>query len=327
MVQQAATIRGRAGTAARLGGVAPAEVVLRQQHHVRPAPAPRSVGVQDGYEGKVQMVTRRGRTRAAVVVIIGSSAAALTAWSSIAAPATAQDADRDLVDRGAAVFQTTCAACHGTRGEGRLAGSGVTAGPPLRGIDVAYLDMTVRTGRMPIAHPSMGVYEEQLDEEERIALVAYAVGHLELTGSIPQVNPGDASRGQELFVRNCAACHGAAAGGGISGAQAFVPPLVGVDRVAIAEATRVGPFEMPAFDAAVLSDQDIDDVIGYLDVVDGSPRTLIGLREADQAVSGLLTIGLGIVATLVLFIVARARRWYRFEPGGYHDAPPFEPRS
>lgn len=107
----------------------------------------------------------------------------------------------------------------------------------------------------------------------------------------------------------------------------FVPPLAGLDSVAIAEATQVGPFEMPAFDPDVLDADDINDIVAYLEAVDGSPRTAIGLREVDQAVAGLLALGLALTAGVVLFIVARARRWYPHEPGAYHDAPPFEPRS
>jgi ubiquinol-cytochrome c reductase cytochrome c subunit len=261
---------------------------------------------------------------AAVVLAVCLLGAA--AWIVTQAGARAQSPDLDLVDRGGEVFQATCAACHGTRGEGGP-GPGIADGPPLLGIELAYLDMTVRTGRMPIAERSVGVYADQLTEEDRRALVAYAEERLDVVGEIPTVQPGHAARGQELYVRNCAACHGAAADGGISGASVFVPPLVGIDGIAIAEATRVGPFEMPAFDPAVLSSEDIDDIVAYLEAVDASPRTPVGLREVDQAVAGLLAVGLAIAASLVLFIVARVRRWYPHEPGAYHEAPPFEPRS
>ena len=270
----------------------------------------------------------RRRRRYAVTMMVGFSVA-LAVW----APGSAQEertsrelTGSELVDRGGEVYQANCAACHGTRGLGGT-GTGLADGPPLRGIALAYVDMTVRTGRMPIAAPHLGVYSEELGTLDREALIAYARVSLDTVGGVPTVVPGDASRGQEMYVRNCAACHGAAAGGGISGGGAFVPPLLGVDDVALAEAVRVGPFEMPAFDPAVLSDEDIEDIVGYLGLVEESPRTFIGLREVGSATGGLLAIALGVLGTLVLFIVARARRWYRHEPGAYHEAPPFEPRT
>lgn len=233
--------------------------------------------------------------------------------------------DADLYVRGGEVFQANCAACHGTRGEGGP-GPGVLDGPPVNEIDLAYLDLTVRTGRMPITAPSVGVRTEMLDDEDREALVAWAAQRFELPGAIPQVSPGDASRGQEIYVRNCAACHGAAADGGISGADVRVPPLIGLDGIAIASATRVGPFEMPAFDPAVLDDTAIDDIVAYLGVVNDTPRTAAGVRELDQITAALFAVALGIGAAVVVLVVARARRWYPRDPEGVHTDPPFEPR-
>lgn len=253
---------------------------------------------------------------------------ALAAW--VTGPASAQGSDQGseagVVDRGGEIYQAECAACHGTRGEGG-SGTGVSAGPPLSGIELPYIDMTVRTGRMPIHEPRLGVYSKKLADDEREALIAYASEFLDTTGEIPSVADGDASRGQEMYVRNCAACHGAAADGGISGGSVVVPPLLEVDGVAIAEAARVGPFEMPAFDPAVLSDEDLADIVDYLDEVKSAPRSVVGLHEVDAATGGLLAIGLAAIASVVLFLVARARRWYRHEPGAYHETPPFEPRQ
>ncbi len=263
--------------------------------------------------------------RAALPIVAG-----LLAMVGVVSIAQAQEdedgVDEALVARGGEVFQANCAACHGTRGEGGT-GPGHASGPPVRDIELAYFDLTVRTGRMPITDRNLGVYTDMLSEEDRDAVVAYAAARLDNTGVVPTVEPGDASRGQELYVRNCAACHGAAADGGISGAGVFVPGLVGLDGVSIASATRVGPFEMPGFDPAVLDDDDIDDIVGYLALVEESPRTLVGLREVDQAVAGLLALGLAVVVGVVLFIVSRARRWYPHEPEGYHADPPFEARS
>lgn len=268
---------------------------------------------------------RPAGTSGATAAIIGTLTAAM--WMVFGAPVAAQDtaAAEATYVRGGEVYQANCAACHGTRGQGGL-GPGVLDGPPLLGLELAYVDLTVRTGRMPIAEPSVGVHTEQLDEADRQAMVVYAAERFELTGDIPTVTPGDAARGQATYVRNCAACHGAAGGGGISGANVQVPPLIALDGVAIAEATRVGPFEMPAFDAAVLDDQDIDDMVGYLELAAGTPRTPVGVREVDQLTGGLFALGLGLAAALVTMVVARARRWSSQDPEGFHAAPAFASR-
>lgn len=240
--------------------------------------------------------------------------------------ADAQDPeDADLIVRGGELFQANCAACHGTAGQGGP-GPGVLDGPPLADVELAFIDLTMRTGRMPIAEPSVGVRTEQLTDEQREAVLAYVVERFDPPGHIPEVGDGEAARGQEMYVRNCAACHGAAAGGGISGANVRVPPLRELDGIAIAEATRVGPFEMPAFAASVLDDDAIDDIVAYLALVDETPRTLIGVRELDQIGEALFALGLASLAALVVWIVARVRRWSPSEPEGFHTTDPFEPR-
>lgn len=235
---------------------------------------------------------------------------------------TARNAGADLYERGAGLFQAHCAACHGTVAQGGT-GSGDLGGPAIDEIDIAYVDLTLRTGRMPIPAPSHGIRIEQYDDAQREALVHYMRERFDLPGDIPEVGPGEASRGQELYIRNCAACHGAAADGGISGASVLVPPLAGLDPIAIAEGIRIGPFEMPAFDAAVLDDQDVADIAAYLELVDESPRTAAGLQELDAIGSALLAAVLGLLAAGVVLLTARARRWSTADPSGPHpDVPP-----
>ena len=270
--------------------------------------------------GRRARLRRRPLVRTPLVLVAAALGVA------VAGPAaTDDDGDRALYDRGAEVFQATCAACHGTRGEGGP-GPGVLAGPPIVDVDVSYVDLTVRTGRMPIAEPRVGVYTDRLDDVDREALVHYTRERFELPGEIPTLGEGDPARGQELFVRNCAACHGAAGDGGISGGAVRVPALAGLDGVAVAQATRVGPFEMPAFASGVLSDEDIDHLVGYLEVVEATPRTVAGVRKVDQVGAALFAVGLGIAALVVLLVVAHARRWHHRDPEGAGSRPPFEPR-
>jgi ubiquinol-cytochrome c reductase cytochrome c subunit len=270
-------------------------------------------------------VSRRGAIRTALLIGSAVAIAVFAAVNPVAATDEAEE-ERDLYVRGGEVYQAHCAACHGTRAEGGQ-GEGVLGGPPIDETDINYWDMTVRTGRMPIVAPSVGIRTDQLEEADRAALEVYAAERFDLPGDLPAVGEGDAARGQEVYVRNCAACHGAAGDGGISGANVRVPPLIGLDGIAIAQGTRVGPFEMPAFDAAVLDDGDIDDMVAYLHAVDETPRTAVGVREVDQITAALFAVGLGIAAAVVVLVVARVRRWSAHDPEGFHSAPPFEPRS
>jgi ubiquinol-cytochrome c reductase cytochrome c subunit len=272
---------------------------------------------------------RGRRSDAALALVVGilvTVLAPLLLPSSAAADDHLDGELETLIVRGGEVYQAQCAACHGTRGEGGP-GPGVLLGPRIDDVDIRIIDQMARTGRMPIAEPSVGVWREQLTEVEREALVAYSLDRWDLPGELLVPVPGDAGRGQELYVRNCAACHGAAGGGGISGAEAWVPPLVGLDPVAIAGATRAGPLAMPAFEETVISDEDIDDIVGYLEAIAATPRTLAGVREVDQLTGGFFALALGILAAIVVLVVANARRWYLHEPEGLRSAPPFEPKQ
>jgi ubiquinol-cytochrome c reductase cytochrome c subunit len=250
-------------------------------------------------------------------------------WGAMAAAQERDTADRDAardeVVRGGELFQAQCAACHGTRLEGGQ-GEGDLGGPAMTDVDIAYVDLTMRTGRMPIVAPEVGVRIEQLSDEQREAINAYLLAVFDLPGEIPTVGEGEAARGQELYVRNCAACHGAAGDGGIAGGDNSVPPLAELDAVAIVEGTRVGPFTMPAFEEAVLSDQQLDDIVAYLAFADEAPRTAVGVAELDQVGEALFAIGLALLAGVVVWLVARARRWSPADPESFARTEPFEPR-
>ncbi len=239
--------------------------------------------------------------------------------------ATERDAARTEVVRGGEIFQAACAACHGGRLEGGP-GPGVIDGPEMTETDIAYIDLTMRTGRMPIVAREVGIYVDQLTDEQREAVIAYLLAEFDLPGQIPTVGEGDAGRGQELYVRNCAACHGAAGDGGIAGGGNIAFPLTGLDGVAIKEGTRVGPFTMPAFDAAILDDDQVDDIVAYLDLASGVERSFVGVAEIDQVGEALFAVGLALLAGLAVWVVARARRWSPSEPEGFARTEPFEPR-
>lgn len=227
-----------------------------------------------------------------------------------------------VADPGATTYQATCASCHGTAGEGRP-GTGVQAGPPLRGLEVAYVDLVLRTGRMPIADRSAGVVEEELTDDQRERLVAWATDALDLAGGLPTVRPGDARDGLRLYAVWCASCHGASAEGGIAGGGTVVPGLHDIDAVTAVEAIRVGPFEMPQFSEELISDRDAEDIAAFLDGELGGGQSPLGLNELGHVLAAIL--GAVVVGLLGVAILAVGRLGTRLAPpdrAGEDPTPP-----
>ena len=106
---------------------------------------------------------------------------------------------------GEELYLSQCASCHGADGEGVE-----QRGPSLLVEGRAAVDFVLRTGRMPMAIPTMEAFRGPVryTEEEIVALVDYA-GAFGDGPDIPvvDVDAGDVARGGELFRLNCAACH------------------------------------------------------------------------------------------------------------------------
>jgi ubiquinol-cytochrome c reductase cytochrome c subunit len=101
------------------------------------------------------------------------------------------------------------------------------------------------------------------DKEIR-SMVAY-VASLGPGPAIPHPDPasGSLSDGRHLFTDHCAGCHQELARGGfVTGA--LVPPLQGVSATQIAEAVRIGPYLMPRFSHAQISDSQLNSIIRYV---------------------------------------------------------------
>lgn len=231
-------------------------------------------------------------------------AAAVALW---AVPAARADSATQAAAEGGAVYQQNCAACHGSTGEG-MSGTGVEAAPPLVGLPVALVDLVVRTGRMPIVRPEVGVVESKLTAQQRENLVDWASDELDLVGGVPSIPGGTAARGQQVYGAYCAACHGTTASGGVAGNATLVPPLVGVDRVAVAEAVRTGPFGMPAFSPDIVSDEDAGDIGAFLDLLKASETTPLGLREISAGAAGALVVFVAPLVVGIAMLGARFRR-------------------
>ncbi|MBX7079625.1 MAG: c-type cytochrome [Nannocystaceae bacterium] len=172
------------------------------------------------------------------------------------------------------VYAMQCSPCHGDEGEGVV--DGPTPGPEIRHADPVLAHYLVRAGDTnatvnaagaPVGHPSMmtafdaqTVSDEQLDE-----ILAWLDGFPK-----PQT-------GAELFADYCGFCHGDGNGGDddyatpyhnipftTSGASDTLPEFIARVRsghVVDDRGVAVGPDErrsyMPAFDATILSDEEL----------------------------------------------------------------------
>ena len=191
---------------------------------------------------------------------------------------------------GQILYESTCAACHGIRGEG------TPDGPALTAAGAATADFMLQTGRMPLAAPGDPVRRSRpvFAQDQIAAIVAY-VASLGTGPEIPDVQVGsatDTAAGRATYIANCAACHGAGATGDAVGGGAIAPPLLDTAPTQVGEAIRIGPGVMPAFDPRQVSDQQLSEVAAYLRFLrDESPRggaTLGGVGPVAEGYAGWL---------------------------------------
>jgi ubiquinol-cytochrome c reductase cytochrome c subunit len=186
---------------------------------------------------------------------VAAAVAGLTSFGG-SAPRAVQQAD----DLGAQLYATQCASCHGVDGEGVE-----DRGPTLSTEGRASVSFVLRTGRMPLANPSLQPRRGPVrySEDEIVALVDYA-GALGDGPDIPAVDPdaGDLAAGGVLYRLNCAACHVTSGSGAAIGGGREAPPLTSSTPTQIGEAILVGPGAMPVFDT--FSTDDINDVAAYI---------------------------------------------------------------
>jgi ubiquinol-cytochrome c reductase cytochrome c subunit len=206
-------------------------------------------------------------------------------------------AEPDALQRGGELYQRWCATCHATTADG------TRDGPTLAGLSLAYIDLTMRTGRMPMADPERGVRERDFDAEEREAVNDYLADLLGLDDDRPDPPAGDPGRGQDLYTLHCAACHGSTGQGGVTGAGLLAPAVTGLDRTALASATRVGPFAMPPFPEDTISEEELGDVVDYVLAFEDQPISPLGMTELNRvsaAAFGALLLALLIIACVYL---------------------------
>jgi ubiquinol-cytochrome c reductase cytochrome c subunit len=172
---------------------------------------------------------------------------------------------------GQQLFEGNCASCHGYAGQGisspRPGAGGIPGmGPPLRGVGAMAADLYLRLGFMPLAsiHDEPVSHRVLFSDKELRSLIAF-VASLGAGPGIPNPDPaaGSLSQGMHLYTLHCAGCHQEDGEGGyVTGAR--VPPLQDVSATQIAEAVRIGPYEMPSFSSKQISDAQLGSIIKYV---------------------------------------------------------------
>jgi ubiquinol-cytochrome c reductase cytochrome c subunit len=212
-------------------------------------------------------------------------------------------------DLGKRVYLRDCAWCHGIQAQG------TSRGPDLRSAGPAYVDFMLRTGRMPLLEPD-ATHEPHLqpyDSATISALVHYVGEELGSGEPLPQLSAGDAVAGRTLFLANCAACHSSSGTGTILQDGTRVPQLYDTQSEQIAEAVRLGPGEMPPFGSGTVDDQELNDVVSYVQQL--GPSQVEGGHPLDQygPIAESLLAFLVPLPLLVLVIVLLGRRAPRRE--------------
>lgn len=230
------------------------------------------------------MMSRVARMGAALAA---AAAFALVSWE----PARGQIELEPQPLSGADLYISNCQSCHGPEGRG------TPFGPTLESVGAAAADFQLRTGRMPLADPNAPTIRKPpaFDKDEIAALVEY-VATFGAGPDVPDLalERADLSSGNELFLNNCAPCHGSTANGGAVGGSAFAPSLFASEPLDVAEAMITGPGEMPVFG---FSEDEVNDIVAYI----------VHLQEADPPggldVGGVGPVPEGYVAWAMAMVV------------------------
>ena len=201
-------------------------------------------------------------------------------------PAQAQaDNSAAQVKQGRELFLVGCSFCHGVNGQGVETLDGNQLGPSLVGVGAAAVDFQVGTGRMPAVQPGPQIPQKETSyTADEIAALSAFVASLgpgpaipnesdwSLDGLSDEQRQAAISRGGQIFLTNCTACHNFEGSGGAMPQGGYAPPIRGVPPKYIFEAMLTGPQAMDNFSNGNLSVEEKRDIIAYLQSLQDEPR-------------------------------------------------------
>jgi len=274
---------------------------------------------------------RRGPIAGLVVLLLGLLLTGGLYAAFAPAQADSTQSQEDLVKEGRELFIVGCAFCHGQNGEGVLTQDGAQYGPALTDVGSAAVDFQVGTGRMPMAQPGSQVPRKEVvyTDDEIAALAAY-VATLGTGPAIPDDEMFDpdtlsaeeydeyVSRGGQIFLANCTACHNFEGSGGAMPRGGYAPKIRGVDPKHIYEAMLTGPQSMDTFSDGNIPPDDKKAVIAYLDTLNEQPSyggfTLGGLGPVSEGLIAWL-VGMGAMVGFAVWIAAQTTRTSKKKDG------------
>jgi ubiquinol-cytochrome c reductase cytochrome c subunit len=208
------------------------------------------------------------------------------------APATSPD--------GQAIFEQRCSECHGDHGQGVSAAISM-AGPPLLAVHDPATVMTA----MEVGPSQMPRFAFVLSVEQMRAVAAYVTQQL----AVMPINQGNLPEGGKLYRVYCDACHGPTVRGGVLAFVGINPPSLATTSLpVIAGVVRTGLGPMPSFPPQVLSDQQIDSIVKYVQFMQHPP-------DAGGSPLGYFgPVAEGFIAWIALFVIIGICGW--IEKGG-----------
>jgi ubiquinol-cytochrome c reductase cytochrome c subunit len=225
------------------------------------------------------------------------------------AQAASTSASQDIA-AGKTLFQATCSSCHG------LDAQGTSQAPSLIGAGAAAVDFQMSTGRMPAKE--VGAENGRgpvVFTQQQIYEIADYIASLGGGPAIPdaqQVSTGgaDTALGIQLFMANCAQCHGFAGDGGALTYGKFAPALTAATPTQIYEAMLTGPEAMPVFADGAISPQAKRDIIAYITQTRTEPNPGgLSLGRIGPVTEGLVIFlaGIGVLVLISMWLTAKRR--------------------
>ena len=271
-------------------------------------------------------LSRHRRKSAAGLVVLLLGLLTMGGLATLVSPSQAHETktDEELIAEGRELFLVGCSFCHGQNGEGVTTVNGNQIGPSLVGVGAAAVDFQVGTGRMPMAAPGAQAPRKEVvyTQHEIDALAAYVASlgpgaavpdeaDYSVEGMSDEERQESITRGGEIFLSNCSACHNFEGSGGAMPNGGYAPTLHGVPEKYIYEAMLTGPQNMPNFSNGNLSPDEKRDVIAYVRSVQENPGyggfSMGGLGPVSEGLFAWV-VGIGSCVGFAVWIAAHTTR-------------------